>query len=121
MPSFPSGILGTVGILGILGHAITEMVTRMSKQPTRPRFNPVTPAYLSLVRALDRRRDALGLTHEQLCASSGIGARHWAKYLNPDSISGRVACWATLQKVIDVLYPHGFDVASKIKLIGTVR
>jgi hypothetical protein len=96
-------------------------MTQERKGDLRPRFNPVTPAYLDLVRALDRRRHVLGLTHEQLCASAGIGARHWAKYLNPDSISGRVACWATLQRVVDVLYPDGFVVVPKVKLMGSVR
>jgi hypothetical protein len=75
----------------------------------RPRLNPVTPAYIELVQVLDQRRRGLGLSHEELCTSAGIGQRQWAKYLNPDASSGRVACWATLQRVFAALYPQGYS------------
>ena len=81
--------------------------------PTQKRLNPVTPAYLALVQALDQRRQDLALSHEELCYRAGIGQRQWAKYVNPETVAGRVACWTTLQKIVAVVYPAGFLIFPK--------
>lgn len=85
------------------------MTARKQKQPHR--LNPPTEIYKTLVRELDRRRRALGLTHDQLCERAGIGQRHWATYLRPEASSGRIASWMTLQKLFVALYPAGFHIS----------
>jgi transcriptional regulator with XRE-family HTH domain len=74
-----------------------------AKPRPAPRCRPVPAGYLELVRVLDERRRARGLSHEELCRLAGIAARSWAKYLAPDAASGRIASKGTLDKVRAVL------------------
>jgi hypothetical protein len=62
------------------------------------------------MKAPDQHRCELGISMERMSRLMGSAERGWAKYLCPDAPSGRVACWATIQKAFNVLYPGGFAV-----------
>lgn len=70
----------------------------------------VTPLYCALVLEIERRRQAAGITMEMMSELMGTAERSYAKMLYPDTPSGRMASWDTMQRAIDVLFCDGFDV-----------
>lgn len=72
-----------------------------------------TPVYRAIVLELERRRIALGMSMERLSEVAGLADRAYAKMVHPEGRGGRVAQWLTLQRVVDVLFADGFDLAIK--------
>jgi len=63
----------------------------------------VTPIYRSLIQALNQRRERLGWPIWRLEERAGLSEAHISKLLRED----RLGTWATLQFIIDALYPDG--------------
>lgn len=74
-----------------------------------------TPIYRSIMLEVERRRLQLGLSMDRLSEIAGIADRAYSKALWAETVSGRVARYETLQCILDVLFPDGFDVAIKPK------
>src|SRR5687768_3653009 len=75
-----------------------------------PRRHPVPPIYRHIILECERRRQHLDISMERLSEIAGIADRAYAKLLHPDSNTGRMAQWSTLQLVCDVLFADGLDV-----------
>lgn len=69
-----------------------------------------TPIYRAIMLEVERRRLALGFPMEKFSEYAGVPDRYYPKALHADRPSGRQAQWATLQTIIDALFPTGFDV-----------
>jgi hypothetical protein len=70
----------------------------------------LTSFYQSIVAELERRRRAVGIPMERMSDLAGTADRSYAKLLAPESASGRIGNWKTLQLVLDVLFPDGVEV-----------
>jgi hypothetical protein len=69
-----------------------------------------TQLYRALIAEFERQRiEELGISRETLSEVAGLGDRHYNKLTIFDRPCGRQAQWATIQNVVDVLYPDGFD------------
>ena len=62
-----------------------------------------------MVVEMERRRRAIGLSMEAVSELAGTADRSYAKLITPESESGRLARWETLQLVLDVLFCDGFE------------
>lgn len=69
-----------------------------------------TTIYRAIMLECERRRLALGFPMEKFSEYAGLPERYFPKALLADSPSGRQAQWATLQVIVDALFPTGFDV-----------
>jgi hypothetical protein len=64
---------------------------------------------------VERRRQALGLPMEKFSEFAGLCDRFYPKALHADKPSGRQVQWATMQVIIDALFPNGFDLEIRAK------
>lgn len=71
-----------------------------------------TPLYLCIIEQLRDRIAWLGWPMWVCDSKSGLQDGYTAKVLNPDTPSGRMADWPTLQLLIDALYPDGFQLVA---------
>jgi hypothetical protein len=67
------------------------------------------PVYRAVVLELERRRQQLGVSMERFSEFAGLPDRSYAKIIWPDGVAGRQAQWETVQRVVDALFPDGFD------------
>lgn len=67
-----------------------------------------TAIYRAIMLAVDERRQALGLSMWQVDEGAGTQEGYYAKALHADAPSGRQAQWATLQLIVEYLFPEGF-------------
>lgn len=67
------------------------------------------PIYRAVMLEIERRRAELGIGMERLSETAGIADRAYAKALYPDTESGRLARWQTIQFIMDALFPDGWD------------
>jgi hypothetical protein len=65
--------------------------------------------YYKLLLEFEERRQALGISMERLSEMAGLPDRAYSKMLYPESKSGRLARWPTVQIVCDALFPDGYD------------
>lgn len=63
-----------------------------------------TPLYRLIVEALEVRRRELGWTFAVCDAKAGVQNGYTAKMFRPDTPSGRIAQWGTLQLLVDAMY-----------------
>lgn len=73
--------------------------------PEKLRCTPSTALYRQFIDCLKIRKAELGWSFWQLDEKSGAQSGYFAKAFNPDTPSGRVARWETLQWLIDAMYP----------------
>jgi hypothetical protein len=76
----------------------------------------VMPFYRAIVLEIERRRLALGISMDECSDRAGVADRYWSKALYPNTPSGRVAKWETIQDIVDALFPAGYDVVIKPKV-----
>jgi hypothetical protein len=88
--------------MGVLMQAATE--TRETRREAVPAF------YRAVTMALAGRIVQLGLTMMDCDHRSGLQDGYTAKLLHPDTPSGRVTRWQTIQHLVGLLYPHGVQV-----------
>lgn len=69
-----------------------------------------TGTYLAIIAAVDRRIRALRWTMQECDDRAGLQDGFTAKMLHPDKPSGRQAQWATLDLLMQALWPGGFKV-----------
>lgn len=74
------------------------------------KFTQATPLYRAIILELERRRQAAGISMDEMSELMGTAERSYAKMLYCETPSGRIAGWDTMQKAVDVLYCEGFDV-----------
>lgn len=86
---------------------------RRSKVINFKREAHVVPIYHAIIVELERKRHAMGISMDEMSELMGTAERAYAKMLYPETSSGRVAQWPTLQKAIDVLFCEGFDLILK--------
>jgi hypothetical protein len=65
--------------------------------------------YYKLVLELEDRRQALGVSMERLSEMSGIPDRAYSKMLYPETKSGRLARWSTVEVLCQALMPDGYE------------
>ena len=73
--------------------------------PEKLRSTPSTALYRQIIDCLKIRKSELGWSFWQLDEKSGAQSGYFAKAFNPDTPSGRVSQWQTLQWLIDAMYP----------------
>jgi hypothetical protein len=69
------------------------------------------PIYHALMSAVEQERRKQGLSMDLMSEIAGTAERSYAKSLHPDSLSGRLSKWETLQLYCDVLFPNGFEIS----------
>lgn len=69
-----------------------------------------TPQYTQIMAAIDTRRIESGLSMEQMSELMGTAERSYAKMLSPDTPSGRLVGWDTIELACSVLWPEGSEV-----------
>ena len=69
------------------------------------RCTPSTALYRQIIDCLKVRKEELGWSFWQLDEKSGAQSGYAAKAFNPDTPSGRMSQWQTLQWLIDAMYP----------------
>lgn len=69
----------------------------------------VPPIYRAIMLEIERRRLAVGISMDRMSELMGAAERSYAKMLYPDTPSGRMAQWNTLQSALDVLFCDGYD------------
>jgi hypothetical protein len=72
-----------------------------------------TPIYRSVMLECERRRQQLGVSMDRFSEFAGLPDRAYAKMVWPDGVAGRQATWESVQRVIDALFPDGFDLMVK--------
>lgn len=78
------------------------------RRKKKNRGKVIVPFYRALMLELECRRQATGISMEQMNELMGNAERSYAKMLHPETPSGRLARWPTIQKAIDVLFMDGF-------------
>lgn len=63
-----------------------------------------TSLYRLMTEALEIRRRELGWTYKVCDAKSGLQDGYTAKMFRPDTPSGRIAHWKTMQMLLDAMY-----------------
>jgi hypothetical protein len=81
---------------------------RRSKLQRKRKEEPIPPIYCAIVLEIERRRQACGISMDEMSELMGTAERAYAKMLYPETSSGRVARWETVQKAVDVLFCDGF-------------
>lgn len=74
-----------------------------------------SPLYRGIMLELERRRLQLGFTFINVDDLAGLNDGYLAKLMWPDTPTGRVARWETLQLIVDALFPEGFEVVLRAK------
>lgn len=74
------------------------------------RHTPATALYLAVTAQIHARIRRLGITMARCDDLSGLQDGYTAKLLHPDAKSGRQANWATLQLLMDAVFPDGVEV-----------
>lgn len=74
------------------------------------RRGDVPPIYRAFTMALAGRIVQLDLDMTECDRRSGLQDGYTAKVLHPDTPSGRMPRWETLQYLVGALYPHGVQV-----------
>ena len=69
------------------------------------RCTPSTALYRQVIDCLKIRKAELGWSFWQCDEKSGAQSGYFAKAFNPDTPSGRMSQWQTLQWLIDAMYP----------------
>src|SRR5262245_12027177 len=99
-------------------RAVTDAQQPPAKRAYRKRSRPPQgpmPLYHSLMSAIEHERHRQGLSLVMLEDKAGISEGHLAKLNHPGEGQGsRVGTWATLQLIVDALFPDG---GATIKLI----
>lgn len=72
-----------------------------------------TLQYIQIMTAIDARRIESGLSMEQMSELMGTAERSYAKMLSPDTPSGRLVGWDTIELAISVLWPEGSEIVIK--------
>lgn len=83
------------------------------------RVIPVPPIYRAILLEVERRRLAVGISMDRMSELMGAAERSYAKMLYPETPSGRMAQWGTLQSALDVLFCDGYDL--RIDIARLVR
>ena len=73
--------------------------------PEKLRCTPSTALYRQIIDCLKIRKGELGWSFWQCDEKSGAQSGYFAKAFNPDTPSGRMSQWQTLQWLIDAMYP----------------
>jgi hypothetical protein len=73
----------------------------------------VVPVYRAFLLEIERRRQQLAISQDRL--SEVASDRSFAKYLHPETPTGRAAQWQTVQTIMDVLFCDGFDLILRPK------
>ena len=107
-------ILDAQGPLDAVRSVIDESCKRPApaKVPKEPSA-PAPPIYYATVLEIERQRLARGIAMEQMSELMGTAERSYPKMLYPETLSGRMARWDTVQLAVDTLYPDGFDLRIK--------
>lgn len=79
----------------------------ISAKPVCDRLESIPEIYRRLLANCERRRIELNWSCERLERAAGLQAGHWGKLKHSDARSGRVARWATLDLVVEALWPDG--------------
>lgn len=79
-----------------------------------PVGRPIPPIYNAMVLEVERRRLAVGISMDRMSELMGTAERSYSKMIYPDTSSGRMAQWATLQSALDVLFCDGFDLRMNV-------
>ncbi|MFK8251777.1 hypothetical protein [Ancylobacter terrae] len=74
------------------------------------RHTPATALYLAITAQIHQRIRRLGITMARCDDLSGLQDGYVAKLLHPDTKTGRQANWATLQLLVDAVFPDGYDI-----------
>lgn len=78
--------------------------------------NLPTAVYLAfMLQGIEPWRKRRYPSMENFSEFSGLADRSYQKLLHPDTPSGRQAQWQTLQSIVDVVFPDGFDIEIKPK------
>lgn len=77
------------------------------------RVTAVPPIYRAILLELERRRLAVGISMDRMSELMGSAERSYAKMLYPETPSGRMARWETLQSAVDVLFCDGYELRIK--------
>ena len=91
-----------------VGDALIDR-RRRSKVLDFRREQQVAPIYSAIVVELERKRQAMGISQDEMSELMGSAERSYSKMIHADTPSGRQATWPTVQKAIDVLFCDGFD------------
>jgi transcriptional regulator with XRE-family HTH domain len=76
----------------------------------------IQPFYMAVMLEIERRRLQLRLSMQEVCDRSGVADYYYSKALHASTPSGREARWATLQDIVDALFPEGYDVEIRPKV-----
>lgn len=74
-----------------------------------------TSLYRGIMLEIERRRLQLGFTFAEVDNLAGTQDGYCAKLMWPDTPSGRIGRWDTLQLIVDALFPEGFEVVVRAK------
>lgn len=74
-----------------------------------------TAIYSAVMLEIERRRQQVGVGMEKFSEFAGVPERYYSKALHADEPSGRQAQWPTVQRIVEALFPHGFDLIIKAK------
>lgn len=69
-----------------------------------------TLQYIQIMAAIEIRRIEIGLSMEQMSELMGTAERSYAKMLSPDTPSGRLVGWDTIELAFSVLWPEGSEI-----------
>jgi hypothetical protein len=93
-----------LALLSSINRALRELQTRDIYAPRVESF------YYQLLLEIERRRQALGVSMDRLSEMAGLPDRSYSKMLYPETKTGRLARWSTIQIVCHALWPDGFDI-----------
>lgn len=78
-------------------------------------MSSATPVYQSLMLEAERRRQQLGVSMERFSEFAGLPDRAYSKMLWVTSKDRKQASWESVQRVVDALFPDGFDIVLKAR------
>jgi len=79
-----------------------------------PKRMSIPPVYRAITLELERRRIAVGISQDRMSELMGTAERSYAKMLHPETSSGRMVRWETLQSAVDVLFCDGYELRIKV-------
>lgn len=74
-----------------------------------------TAIYRAVMLEIERRRIALEWPMDKFSEYAGLPDRYFGKALSMDAPSGKQAQWATLQLIMDALFPAGYDLVIRAR------
>jgi len=77
-----------------------------------------TKFYHELIAAIERARVLLGMSMQEFDDLCGTNDGHWSHCCTPDTPTGRIAVWATLQLALDALARRNVCIAVRAELSG---